>query len=152
MSESQAKRLNLSRLKYLSKDEYYICLEPLSLKKRDLKNLNLGTWIDLGNIVPDLQICKNSQKIASIYATKSGWYIGEIERELVSKSGNKRVILESRLSVLDSEQIYEGAWLDISTLDFNSLVLCYKKEAIAVASLLKSSLGYGLKIEELYSV
>ncbi len=148
MSNTQAVELNLSRLKYLNKEEYYLCLEPFVLKKRDLKSLKSGVWIDLGTKLPQLQICQNRQKIASVYAGKSGWYLGEIEKELPKKVGDKRVVLESRVSIVDSDSIYTGSWIDIPNLSFNYLLLFYKKEPIAIASLSKASTGYGLKILE----
>jgi len=148
MLESQALRLNRSRLRHLREGEYYLSLEPLSLKAKHLKRLLPGAWIDLGEQLPGLQIRRDDRKVARVYPVSEGWYVGELVEEEPETVEHKRIALEGRIAVLPADRIVPGERIDLPPSIFEQILLCRENEPIAVATLAASSQGYGLQIRE----
>ena len=148
MLETQTLRLNRSRLRHLKAGEYYLSLEPLSLKTKHLERLLPGAWIDLGERLPELQIRRDGRKVARVHPASEGWYVGECVKEEPDLAERKRVLLEGRIAVLPAEHVMPGERIEFPLSVFEQVLLCQGQEPVAVAVLARSSEGYGLQVQE----
>ncbi len=148
MLETQALRLNRSRLRHLREGEYCLCLEPLSLKSKHLERLLPGAWIDLGGQLPELQIRRDGRKVARVHPASEGWYVGECVEEEPDLAERKRVLLEGRIAVLPAERVMPGERIELPPSVFEQVLLCRGEEPVALAALARCSEGYGLQVRE----
>jgi hypothetical protein len=149
MLETQPMRLNRSRLMHASAEDFCLALEPLSLKAKQLRRLEPGAWIDLGERPPALQIRRDGRKIAEVHCRGGECLVGSLAPEEAEIPERKRVVLESRIAVLTREGVREGERLELPDPALGQILLFAEGRALATARLVRSESGrYALEIRE----
>ncbi|ADV46595.1 hypothetical protein [Nitratifractor salsuginis] len=149
MLETQARRLNRSRLLHSKVLEPCLALEPLSLKEKHLAKLRAGDWIDLGEHLPRLQIRRAGRRVAEVRCEGSECFVSRLcdgEAEIPER---KRVLVESRIAVVPESEVREGGRLELPDPVLEQILLFVGEEPLAIARLVRGGNGhYALEIRE----
>jgi len=149
MPNLQMHHLNRSRIEGLREEEYYLRLEPLSLKRKRLEELRSGDWLDLGEKLPLLEVARKGRRHARVYPMEEGVRIGEFAEEEFSEfPERKRILLEGRLAVLPSERVVPGERLRLPWEPTERIYLYAEGRLRAIATLIAYDGGYALEILE----
>jgi hypothetical protein len=149
MPDLQMHHLNRSRIEGLRKGEYYLRLEPLSLKAKRLEELRPGDWIDLGEKPPALEVARDGLSIAEAHPDRKAVRIGALSEEGEAEPPErKRVLLEGRLAVLPPEKVVPGERILFPWEPTERIYLYAEGRHRAVAALIAYEGGYALEILE----
>jgi hypothetical protein len=149
MPDLQMHHLNRSRIEGLRDGEYYLRLEPLSLKRKRLEGLQVGDWIDLGEEAPLLEVARSGQRRFAVHPLERGIRIGDpFEETSPELPERKRVLLEGRLAVLPPEEVVPGERLHLPWEPMERIYLYVEGRLHAIATLIAYEGGYALEVLE----
>jgi len=150
MRNLQLQQLNRSRLDALRPEEYLLRLEPMSLGRKKLAELEEGDWLDLGGEAPRLEIARDGVRIAPAYPEEEGVRIGPpCEESSRPEPGKKRVPLEGRLAIYSPHRLAPGELVEFSWSFLERIPLYAEGRYLATARLIRHEEGYALEILEL---
>lgn len=154
MYSYQLLKLSEYILKDLKGDEQVLIMEPISLKKKHLKRLDVGDYIDLGKELPRFYIQKGDNLIAEaiIKSDSNNFIVDSIELPKGYKEDielrAKRVLLKPIIMVIDSNK--NTLYFDWNILERVYLYLDNRAFIRAKFGVSKDN-RYLLKIEELFN-
>jgi len=154
MHNAQLERLNRSMLQHLRSDQFCLVTEPLALRRKKLKEMRGGDWIDLGERWPDFYIRQGSLYLfrARLFREADEEKVRIERREaglFFERQGTKYSTLEGRLALLSEDRVRSGAILDFPWRLSTHIHLFDEERLIAETELIRYSQGFALKIVEL---
>lgn len=153
MSNLQAKGITQALLKSSNPKMNILSLEPLMIKKSELKSLGIDELIELGKKLPEFFIYRRGTVVGQAKLGQVGGKLAIVisakERILnLDKAESKHNIIESRLAILPRGEFTVGKMIHISSASIDNIQLFVKGKLFATASLLVQDGLYYLQIKE----
>lgn|GEM_PF-7106283 len=155
MLNSQLKSLNISVLKNLKPNQYYISLEPLLLSQKEELEVGDIIWFkelnfiarSRDNIVAQLRLARVEEKegflVERLYSEPE-----PIENEDFLDSIKNRVVLDARVATILQNDIIQNQWIEFNWSIQDNLFIFIRNSPVATAKLLMLNGGFGLEILE----
>lgn len=149
----QLKKFEESVMRDIEESKNYLRFENILLKKNNIKNIEAGDCIYLGNSMPKLFLEKNKKIYSELILYSENDYLKGIVSKFSKTYNEKTVfkkskaIIESRISPLRFE-LNES--VKLAECIFDTIYLYTSDKLFAKSSLKIGKNGYIFKIEELF--
>ena len=154
MYNAQANSLNRLIMSSDSQTHNFLTLEPISIKKSQLRDIRVGSLIDIGSDMPKLYIYKSDIIVGQARLGESNGIksiiISAKERMVsIKKAEPKHTILYCRMAIIQESDFIVSRLVAIGEDTLEDIVVLQNGKSIAIAKLVRYKKRYALEIMEL---
>ncbi len=154
MYNAQANRLNRLIMSSDSQVHNFLTIEPISIRKSQLRDMRVGDIIDIGDTMPKLYIYQSNIIVGQARLGESNGLKSIIisAKEImvsVKKAEPKYVILYCRMAIIQESDFTVSRLVTIAQDALENIVVLQNGKSIATAKLVRYGKRYALEIMEL---
>ena len=154
MYNAQANRLNRLIMSSDSQVHNFLTIEPISIKKSQLRDMRVGGIIDIGDKMPKLYIYQSDIIVGQARLGESNGLksiiISAKERMVsIKKAEPKYAILYCRMAIIQESDFTVSRLVTIAQDALENIVVLHNEKSIATAKLVRYGKRYALEIMEL---